>query len=109
MTTKKKKTIAIILFVYPIPLLIITLVMYAIFAFVVAAVVGSGNDSHSIVIIAQIVNFLLGACGILAVAGFFIGIPIGVVLYVVAHKQEKAEGTVALEQNFAQESVVEDK
>lgn len=90
MQSKTKKFIAIILFVYPIPLFVITLVAYGILTFLIQAAVQSG-DFDSMVIIGQVFNIILGILGILAMLGIFIGIPAGIILYVLARRQEKRE------------------
>jgi ABC-type Fe3+ transport system permease subunit len=90
MTVKTKKIIGIILFIFPIPLLFLVLATYAILSFILAMWIQSGSaDAESLMIIGQVFNIILSTFGIIAVAGIFIGIPVGIILYISARKQEK--------------------
>ncbi|MBT3230173.1 hypothetical protein HN358_00100 [Candidatus Uhrbacteria bacterium] len=88
MTIKVKKIIGIVLMVFPIPLLIITLVAYAIISFILSAVASSG-DPEVMMVFGNVVRLVLGIFGLLGMLGIFIGLPVGAVMYFSARKQER--------------------
>jgi len=73
MTNKKK---GLILLIVPIASLFIILFAYTIANFVISSVVGS--TGAPVVVVAQIINVVLGLFGLLAVIGIFVGIPLGI-------------------------------
>lgn len=88
MKIKTKKILAFILFLYPIPLFIVTLSAYAILTFIVETAVRSG-EVDGLMAVGQVFNVILGILGLLAIIGVIFGIPAGSILYFFARKQEK--------------------
>ncbi|MFH1632372.1 MAG: hypothetical protein ABIA47_05160 [bacterium] len=77
MTKKQKNILGIVLIVYPIPLLVLTLAGYAIASFVIVSI--GGEDAA---MIGSVIQLLLGICGLAAILGIPIGMPIGIYLLV---------------------------
>ncbi len=90
MTTKKKKIIGLVMLVYPLPLLLFVLSAYSIFSFITSAVIGQGSNIELMLKIVKAVNILLSLLGVMSIIGFFVCMPLGIVLYIMARKQEKA-------------------
>lgn len=89
MNIKRRKIIAIFLFVFPVPLLIISLSAYAIFTFIIESIITSGGEVGTTIVMMQAVNIVLQILGIISILGLFIGIPVGIWMYISARKQEK--------------------
>lgn len=77
----KRNTLGILLVAIPFPLLVLTLTLYAITAFIIASIAAASTaPSPTVVTIGQIINLLLSLTGLVAVIGIPVGIPIGIYL-----------------------------
>ena len=91
MTIKRKKITGIILFLFPVPLLVLTLQAYAILEFGIRNITFQRDDDpDQIILIGQAISMVLALVGILAIIGLFIGTPFGIWMYISARKQEKS-------------------
>ncbi|MBT4857496.1 hypothetical protein HON52_04905 [Candidatus Uhrbacteria bacterium] len=90
MKAKTKKWLGIGLAASPIPVLVLTLALYAISNLVFSSVAGGGNGGSELaVLIGNIVNVALGLIGFLATIGIIIGIPVGIILIVNSDRDPK--------------------
>lgn len=76
----QRKTKGILLIVLPIPTLMLVMAVYAITSFIFSSLTAASDSSGAVVIIGQVINILLGLVGVAAVAGIFVGIPVGIYL-----------------------------
>ena len=102
--SKRNKKIGLFLLIGPFVGLIAILIIYAIVAFVISS---SGTGTETSLVIARIINVILGLLGIVCVIGIIVGIPLGILFL---GKKELAEGTKYDERSGKKEpSVVPDE
>jgi hypothetical protein len=101
MKSKTKKWVGIALVVFPLPMLVITMIAYAVASFVFSslgadpATVGATASSGELrVLIGNLVNVGLGLIGFISVLGIFIAIPIGIILLVRSDDARTSEDKV---------------
>ncbi|MEK7632307.1 MAG: hypothetical protein AAB473_00770 [Patescibacteria group bacterium] len=85
----KRNTLGIILLAAPIPLIVLTLSVYAITSFVLASSISAGGDSGALLVAGKAFNVLLGLVGLIAVVGVPVGMPIGIYLLCTPDKGKK--------------------
>lgn len=84
----KRSTWGIILLAFPLPLLIATMSAYAISSFIFSQIVQTGV-SDPWVGTGQIIHVILQALGLIAILGFFVGMPVGAYLLFTGSKSKK--------------------
>jgi hypothetical protein len=101
---KRNKKIGLILIIGPIVGLISVLVSYSVIAFVLRS---GGSGSETSLVVAQIINVILGLLGVVCVVGIIIGIPMGILFI---GKKELVDGAKYDERSGKKEaSVVPDE
>lgn len=95
MHDSRKTKLGWFLILFPLPLLVGTLSLYAIAAFVISSLATSGNGSFPM----QIVGFSVGIIALIGVLGIFFGIPAGIFLLVSRTPKALEQQPAAMTQN----------
>lgn len=85
----QQRTLGILFIAVPLPLLFVTLSLYAVSSFVISSFAATdGGSQDTLVTVASLINMLLGLLGFVSVIGILVGIPLGIYLIVTADKNK---------------------